>query len=249
MSTRVLAHVLTRFALTLGFGTAAHEPAVVGHYSVKHGGDLETMGWQASASPGVAARASALAAARAELAELQESAAFAAGVRQKEQSLSELRAELDYLESLSRQPKAYTLPMHDPEQPLQIPKYYSYISSAYEPRVVDFYGGPKDGAPDLSPDLSPGVQRKAQQLSQLRQELSQLQSMASPHTMQQLAAEEDRQNATYSMGAAFTPGSEFSVGWDESAVQSFAHEARSTHLVDELTAARAELAQLSAYGR
>ena len=114
-------------------------------------------------------------------------------------------AALDYLESLSRHPKTYTLPAHDPEQALQIPTYYSYVSAAYEPRVVDFYGGPKDGAPDLSPGLlSPGVERKAHELSQLRLELSQLQAMASPHTMQQLAAEEFRQNATYSMGSKYT---------------------------------------------
>ena len=134
-------------------------------------------------------RSQALADARAELARLQGMAAAAAPpprpppAKPERESLAALRAELEYLEGLSRRPTSYTLPPGDAELLLQILRFYDYTSGASEPQMFDFYDRSATWKPRLfTPPPSPGVRQKASELSVLRQQLAELQQ---PHAFSQ----------------------------------------------------------------
>ena len=215
------------------WSAVAHEPAVVDFY-----GSPESQRVPAPLqSPGIRKRADALAEARAELASLREAEAVASSAHKKAQDLATLKAELSYLQSLSSKPKSYLIPPDDEERPLQVLGFYSYTSQAYEPRVVDYYGGPTGGAPNLSPyGASPRVAQQATELASLRQELAELQRHMTPSNLRRLAAEEFRAMSTpgASPGASGWPGTEAS-GWPATATP------RALQLADQLAAAKAEL--------
>ena len=212
------------------WSAVAHEPAVVNYY-----GSPESRVPAPPQSPGIRKRADALAEARAELASLREAEAVASSAHKKAQDLATLKAELSYLQSLSSKPKSYLIPPDDEERPLQVLGFYSYTSQAYEPRVVDYYGGPTGGAPDLSPHgygASPRVAQQAAELASLRQELADLQRQATPGQLRQMAAEEYRQMST--------PGAS-PLGWAGSEASGLGATPRALQLADQLAAAKAEL--------
>lgn len=170
---------LTRY---YSYATSAYEPALLDTYSVATSRIDSRHATPRSSR--LEAKARALAEAHAELTELQELAAVSTKTRHKEESLARLRAELEYLQALSRKPQTYLIPPDDPELAMQMPSFYSWLGLAHEPRLADYYSrGHKVAAGSLAEGArSPGIERKARELSQLRNELTQLRSGHTPRS-------------------------------------------------------------------
>ena len=175
-------------------------------------------------SPGMATRQAALAEARAELADLLTPSRRRPSPPKQRESLSTLRAELAYLESLGRKPNVYGLPPGDAERDVQLQGVYAYTAAAFEPRIADFYVAPSGPArahtKALTPPASSRVAVKASELSVLREQLAELEvqrlpeaepsaAWQSPHLHAAAAATgRDAYSSRSSQVWAGTPGAE-----------------------------------------